>query len=185
MSARALREAAGNDDPEGIDEALARGAKIDVTDMVGRTALHWAAGRGRVAATRHLLQLGARVKLADNQQTALHLLADSGSREGAVLVELLVQAAPWALTATDSLGNTPLDRAKRGKNQEMVAAIMGALAVASGGSLVANDLLDTAAAGPKKKRGYFATMLFGKVTEDSDHFSLLTQGQPLEAGQRV
>jgi ankyrin repeat protein len=78
-ASRRLRESAGDDDPAGIDAALADGVDIDVRDMVGRSALHWAAGRGRVAAARHLLSLGARVKSGrasrHNTATRCHLTA--------------------------------------------------------------------------------------------------------------
>ena len=80
---RWVREAAGNDDVEGIDAALDAASNKDEAlnkgDIMGRTALHWAAGRGRVDAVRHLLALGARVKISGMHHTPLHDLAESGA----------------------------------------------------------------------------------------------------------
>jgi ankyrin repeat protein len=62
---RALREAAGANNIAGIDAALAGStefkALLNSGDYIGKTALHWAAGRGRIEAVRHLLLLGAKV----------------------------------------------------------------------------------------------------------------------------
>jgi ankyrin repeat protein len=179
--ARALRDAAGDNDPHGIDAALAGVAEYELDkllnsrDFVGKTALHWAAGRGRVEAVRHLLQLGAKVKTADNQCTPLHTLAESGALGAHVLVAELVTAAPWILKHSDMMHNTALDRAKYVKNKDMIQALL-AMYGAEGG--VANDTESGSAAGPKK-RGYFSTLLFGKSKEQeaSEGFSLLRKIQ--------
>lgn len=181
--ARALRDAAGDNDPLGIDAALENAQDFDGIlnsgDFVGKTALHWAAGRGRVEAVRHLLKLGAKMKTADNLQTPLHALAESGAEGAFVLVEDLVRAAPWALRATDMMHNTALDRAKYLKHQEMVQAILSMYSpeerAVPGG--VANEAGSSFAAVAPKKRGYLSTMLFGRSkaeeAEASDSFSLL------------
>lgn len=186
---RALRDAAGDNDPHGIDAALENAQDFEGVlnsgDFVGKTALHWAAGRGRVEAVRHLLKLGAKMKTADNLQTPLHALAESGAEGAFVLVEELVLAAPWALRATDIMHNTALDRAKYVKNKEMVRAILS-MYDSEEEALpgVANE--SSAAADAPKKRGYFSTMLFGKSKDEEDgsvSFSLLDKSR--EGGVRV
>lgn len=174
--ARQLREAAGNNDPAGIDAALDGLKDIDFErtlnsgDFVGTTALHWAARRGRLEGTRHLLKLGAKIKTADNFQTPLHMLAESGAEGAHVLVEELVNAAPKILKAKDNMQNTALDRAKYLKNTEMVNAI---LSLYSAEEREANE----ADMSTRKSRGYFTTLLFGKQREDEEDssatFSLL------------
>lgn len=181
--ARALRDAAGDNDPHGIDAALENAQDFEGVlnsgDFVGKTALHWAAGRGRVEAVRHLLKLGAKIKTADNLQTPLHALAESGAEGAFVLVEELVLAAPWVLRATDMMQNTALDRARYVKNKEMVRAILSMYGSEEGAVPgVANEAESSAAAVAPKKRGYFSTMFFGKSKDDEDgsvNFSLLNK----------
>ena len=112
------------------------------------------------------------MKNSDNLQTPLHLLAESGAEGAFVLVEDLVKAAPWILKATDTMNNTALDRARYCKNREMAKAI---LELYTGEERAANEAESSGAA--SKKRGYFATMLFGKKKEEdgSVNFSLLKQ----------
>jgi hypothetical protein len=124
---RWVREAAGNDDVEGIDAALDAAKDKDEAlnkgDFVGRTALHWAAGRGRADAVRHLLALGARVKLSGNQASPLHDLAASGSPNAPALVQDLLAAAPWQLTHRDNMGHYPVDKARDVGDKSMALAL--------------------------------------------------------------
>ena len=133
---RWVREAAGNDDVEGIDAALDASKDKDEAlnkgDFVGRTALHWAAGRGRADAVRHLLALGARVRLSGNQASPLHDLAASGSPNAPALVQELVEAAPWQLTYKDNTGAMPVDRAKSAGQRQMVRALESAAMMVTG-----------------------------------------------------
>jgi len=124
---RWVREAAGNDDVEGIEFALDAGKDrerlLNKGDFVGRTALHWAAGRGRPDAVRHLLSLGARVKMSASQATPLHDLAASGSPNAPALVDELLAAAPWQLTHRDCLGHYPVDKARDVGDKKMAHAL--------------------------------------------------------------
>ena len=168
---RRLREAAGDDDCDGIDAALHLARDFEGTlnsrDFVGATALHWAARRGRARAVGHLLRLGAKVCLSDAQQSPLLVLAECGSEDAYAIVPALVAAAPWQLVHTDSMGNTPLDRARYCGNKRMVSALKEAHGAAGEG-------FD---APPPKKRGYFARLFFGHPQlEDDAEFSLLSPG---------
>ena len=135
-SSRWVREAAGNDDVEGIDAALDAASNKDEAlnkgDIMGRTALHWAAGRGRADAVRHLLALGVRVKISGMHHTPLHDLAESGAAAAPTLVQELVEAAPWQLTYKDNTGAMPVDRAKSAGQRQMVRALESAAMMVTG-----------------------------------------------------
>mmetsp|Transcript_14452 Transcript_14452/g.23760 ORF Transcript_14452/g.23760 Transcript_14452/m.23760 type:complete len:186 (+) Transcript_14452:292-849(+) len=173
---RALREAAGANNIAGIDAALAGStefkALLNSGDYIGKTALHWAAGRGRIEAVRHLLLLGAKVRKADNQQTPLHLLAESGADGASVLVEELVQAAPWSLRHTDMLQNTALERARHSKNAEMVRELLAQYDQEEGFANE-NEAGRFGAAAQPATRGYLTTLFFGKKEEANAGFQLL------------
>tara|TARA_B100000768_G_scaffold134020_1_gene124791 strand:- start:176 stop:709 length:534 start_codon:yes stop_codon:yes gene_type:complete len=136
MPSRWVREAAGNDDVEAIDSALDaasdRDAALNKGDISGRTALHWAAGRGRADAVRHLLSLGARVRLSSTHQTPLHDLACSGAACAPSLVDDLVAAAPWQLTRKDITGCMPVERAKNAGYTAVVRALEAAAMTVTG-----------------------------------------------------
>ena len=136
MPSRWVREAAGNDDVEAIDSALDaasdRDAALNKGDISGRTALHWAAGRGRADAVRHLLSLGARVRLSSTHQTPLHDLACSGAACAPSLVDDLVAAAPWQLTKKDITRCMPVERAKNAGYTALVRALEAAAMTVTG-----------------------------------------------------
>jgi ankyrin repeat protein len=83
---------------------------VDARDRKGRTPLMRAAAAGMgVTTVRMLLALGADVRAADRKgRTALHAAAATGS--GAIGELILGGADP---SARDSLGNAPLDYARR------------------------------------------------------------------------
>ena len=91
-----------------------------------------------------------------------------------------MKAAPWIVRAKDNLQNTALDRAKYLKNREMVNAI---LSVHSAEEKEANETLFSTAA--PKRRGYFATLLFGKAKEDVEPSATFSLLKPQVDGVRV
>ncbi|XP_049944292.1 serine/threonine-protein phosphatase 6 regulatory ankyrin repeat subunit C-like isoform X1 [Schistocerca serialis cubense] len=106
---RRLIEAAEQGAVEQLRELLAAGADVGAREEQwgsSWTALHWAAGRGHVAAASCLVGAGAEVdaRTSLEQQTPLHWAAVSGH---AGVVRLLV-AASADLNARDRLGQTPL-----------------------------------------------------------------------------
>lgn len=112
--------AAAVGDVSGIDEALARGAKLDAGDVDGVTPLHIAAERGHDTVVRRLLTAGADpAARTATGATALHLAAREQERR--VVRLLLDYGAP--VDARDSFGYSPLhDAATRGSG--MVAAML-------------------------------------------------------------
>ena len=99
----------------------AGGEPVDATDSGGDTALHYAAGKGRLEAVQYLLQRGASVDVPDNyKRTALHFAAELG--HAAVARELALHGANPRLTNWN--GITPLQRAERfGRGAAIGAAI--------------------------------------------------------------
>ncbi len=112
-----LLSAAGNNDVEGVKEALAHGADVNVCDRGGDTAAHLAA-RGRCLGV--LLTLarwpGVDLRLGNGEgNTPLHLAcsAGSGSQPVAVVQDarcaaLLVSEEHLAVNAVNGRGDTPL-----------------------------------------------------------------------------
>ena len=147
MPSRWVREAAGNDDVEAIDSALDaasdRDAALNKGDISGRTALHWAAGRGRADAVRHLLALSARVRLSSTHQTPLHDLACSGAACAPSLVDDLVAAAPWQLTHRDCLGHYPVDKARDVGDEKMAHALESLMMTVIGSRATTTPLAKT------------------------------------------
>jgi ankyrin repeat protein len=106
-----------------IDILLTNGAPVDDKDEGGYTPLRWAAGKGRVGATKALLDAGAAVDIADNQGiTPLHAAAGriymdifkgsgmkdiSGSGDYAAVAILLIDSGA-DVNAKDRQGRTPL-----------------------------------------------------------------------------
>ncbi len=84
---------------------LARGAKLELKDWKGWTALHWASAEGRAETVRELLARGAAVDPADDGgHTPLLNASSEGHLE--VVRELLARGA--AVDTADDGGHTPL-----------------------------------------------------------------------------
>ena len=103
---------------------LERGARIDIRNQQGMTALLLAAQYGTsVAPMQALLDRGADPKAVDtNGNTLLHCVAMNTKPGGAErLAFVLATGADPA--AVNKNGETPLDRARRMKNQPMIQAL--------------------------------------------------------------
>jgi hypothetical protein len=84
---------------------IARGARLELKDWGGRTALYWASSEGRAETVRELLQRGAVVDAAKNNgATPLFIASQEGHLE--VVRELLARGA--AVDAAMNDGATPL-----------------------------------------------------------------------------
>ena len=85
---------------------LAANPDVELRDRFGRTALHWAARLGDLAAATALLKKGAEVKVRDDVDSSspLHLAAKAGR---AALVKLLA-AHGAEIDARTAYGQTPL-----------------------------------------------------------------------------
>ncbi|KAF5012730.1 hypothetical protein FDECE_1223 [Fusarium decemcellulare] len=103
-----LIEAAKNSDPEVLDLLLDRTrVVIDVThcDYAGKTALHWAAGLGNVAAVLRLLAASAPINATD---TALRTPLWQATRNGHFEAVKALLSAYAAVDVADALQRTPL-----------------------------------------------------------------------------
>jgi len=97
---------------------LDAGAKTDIQDIDGRTALHYAAMNGWLDFCRVLVEAGAHTGLQDiHSKTALHFAASSGYSE---ICTMLVKAGA-DFNLLDSEGCTPLQLAEQGSHFETVA----------------------------------------------------------------
>jgi ankyrin repeat protein len=90
-------------DLAGVREMVDGGQDINVSSPM--SPLMAAAGRGRLAMTRYLLDQGARVNgQAPNGKTALHAAAESGPLDVAALLIERGAKIDWL----DKVGHTPL-----------------------------------------------------------------------------
>jgi len=73
----ALLGCAIDGNPDNVEEMLAQGARIDMRDAAGKTALHFAAAYGHLAVMRVLLDNGADIddQTYDAKLTPLHMAA--------------------------------------------------------------------------------------------------------------
>ncbi|XP_049770078.1 poly [ADP-ribose] polymerase tankyrase-1-like [Schistocerca cancellata] len=123
---RRLIEAAKQGAVEQLRELLAAVADVGAREegLLGsiRTALHWAARGGHVAAASCLIGAGAEVdaRTSLQQSTPLHSAAQSGH---AGVVRLLVGASADP-NARDCRGRTPLHRAAAGGHAEAAAELL-------------------------------------------------------------
>jgi hypothetical protein len=120
---RLMYAAQANDVPR-LKWLLARGAKLELEDSAGWTALHWAAQEGRVGTVRELLARGARVDTATNEgdMTPLHVASEFGHL--GVVRELLARGA--AIGAAMDDGATALYLASQEGRLEVVRELLSA-----------------------------------------------------------
>ncbi|XP_047101004.1 poly [ADP-ribose] polymerase tankyrase-1-like [Schistocerca piceifrons] len=118
---RRLIQAAKQGAAEQLRELLAAGADVRARVEYSRTALHWAADRGHVAAASCLVGAGAEVDARDwRGRTPLHWAAEGGH---AGVVRLLVDASADP-NARDGQGRTPLHLAAMWGRAEAAAELL-------------------------------------------------------------
>ena len=78
-----LADAVMRGDSAGLRVLLRQGADVNEVQGDGMTALHWAASRGNLAATRMLVSAGARLDpvTRNGNYTPLHLASQNGRAE--------------------------------------------------------------------------------------------------------
>ena len=107
----ALIFSASNENPDVTTLLLTAGAKPDLTNGYGNTALHAACTRGHTKVSTALVkQGGANVKLANHKgSTPLHMVCygSAVSSDSAALAKLLLSSGA-DVNAKDKRGNTPL-----------------------------------------------------------------------------
>ena len=95
------------------------GAKVNVQDNLGFTALHWAAVRGHLKVGQLLLEVADADAVDINYATAVHWAARKGHLE---LVQLFFGHGGSKLTSKDDSGLTPLEWAVK-KGHEEIAQV--------------------------------------------------------------
>lgn len=96
-------------DLEAVEDFLAIGKDVNMTDSEQRTPLHFASGTGHAEIASALIDAGANVSATDNQgNTPLHYAAGYGRP---ALVELLLDAGADA-SARNNAGKAAADLAK-------------------------------------------------------------------------
>jgi hypothetical protein len=100
---------------------IARGARLELKDWEGRTALYWASREGRVETVRELLQQGAAIDAAINTgATPLFIASQKNHLE--VVRELLARGA--AVDAAKNNGATPQYIASQKNHLEVVRELL-------------------------------------------------------------
>ncbi|KAK5653990.1 hypothetical protein OQA88_7666 [Cercophora sp. LCS_1] len=95
---------------------------VDIQDCIDRTALHYAAEKGRAGIVKLLLDTGASVHTVDRyRDTPLHL-AVKGKQVEIVKLLLSVPGIVESFDAMDGNGDVPLVSALRGENLEIIGA---------------------------------------------------------------
>jgi ankyrin repeat protein len=102
-----LADAVMRGDSAGLRVLLKQGADVNEVQGDGMTALHWAASRGNLAATRMLVSAGARLDpvTRNGNYTPLHLAAQNGRAEA---VRALLAAGANVNATTSSGGASAL-----------------------------------------------------------------------------
>jgi ankyrin repeat protein len=137
----------GHDDAARL--LISFGAKVNLRNLSGMTAVHWCSQPGRESTLQLLLAHGAKPDIQDNRgQTALHLASRRGYLD---LVRILIKAkANLSLKTCEDLEcNTPLHEAVLSNDQEVVRALLLA-----GANVGARNLLDRTAVHRAAYRGY-------------------------------
>lgn len=100
-----------------MDELIKAGAKVNLTDKQGKTALHWAASVNNDKATELLLKNNAKKDAQDSKgQTPLFLASKEGS---ASVVKILLSSFANRKLA-DNMDQSPLDIAKQREHADIV-----------------------------------------------------------------
>ncbi len=96
---------------------IKHGAKLDLTDSLGNTALIQAAAYGSEPVINLLLENGAKIDLENRQgETALIKAAQTGSVRS---VEVLIEKGA-SVNISDFTGRTALDHARQNRHREIV-----------------------------------------------------------------
>jgi ankyrin repeat protein len=107
----------------GLELALSRGANIDATDSLGKTAIFWACSLGHADVAKLLMDKGADVNLKDRNGMAPLMEAASQGRED--LARLLLEGRE--IVRTDYANLADVLAAARGVKTEMVGPLRGRL----------------------------------------------------------
>ena len=118
-----LADAVLRGDSAGLRMLLKQGADVNEVQGDGMTALHWAASRGNLVATRLLVSAGARIDAVTRNAnyTPLHLAAQNGRSE---TVRALLAAGANANAKTSSGGAFPLHFAASSGDPATVEALL-------------------------------------------------------------
>ncbi|MCB9726209.1 MAG: ankyrin repeat domain-containing protein [Spirochaetaceae bacterium] len=172
-----LVEAARRGDATLVGQLLDRGARSDVHDSGGETALTRAAAGGYVEVVRALLAAGAAVDAPGAGGTTASMQAMGSTEPGADAVFALLLRAGASPHARDGMGRAVVDFASAGASPAKLDALREA-----GGSWTAASigaaLSEASAAG---RRGV-AEALLGQVERDEDVVRALCRA--IEQGQR-
>lgn len=165
----ALFTAIAHDDIDKVNEALDKGAKLNATDNLRRTPLHWAAALGHNTILTRLIAAGASINAQDRYgATPLHDAVDQGNL---TTVRALLQTQGIIVDTPDDSQRTPLHNAALQGNAQILHELLEHNAnpnatdeegitplheVALNGALaLAQDLLDhRAAVDPRDNEGH-------------------------------
>ena len=118
-----LADAVMRGDSAGLRVLLTQGADVNEAQGDGMTALHWAASRGNLVATRMLVSAGARLDAVTRNAnyTPLHLAAQNGRAEA---VKALLAAGANVNAVTSSGGASALHFAASSGDAATVGALI-------------------------------------------------------------
>ncbi len=118
-----LADAVMRGDSAGLRVLLKQGADVNEVQGDGMTALHWAASRGNLAATRMLVSAGARLDpvTRNGNYTPLHLAAQNGRAEA---VKALLAAGANVNATTSSGGASALHFAASSGDAATIEALV-------------------------------------------------------------
>lgn len=164
-----LADAVMRGDSAGLRLLLTQGADVNEVQGDGMTALHWAASRGNLVATRMLVSAGARVDAVTRNAnyTPLHLAAQNGRADA---VKALLAAGANVNATTSSGGASALH-----------------FAASSGDAATVNALLDKNAPVNAREAAFSQTPLMWAAAANrvSAITALVARGADLEAETRT